>query len=357
MDLKALQPLGWKPFFQQQIALDAQSTIPLRVVEVHRSALRALGADGPALVEFPHHERWSESVTVGDWVLARRQGTQLYLAQVLERQNGIYRKAAGPEVGEQWISANLDSAFIVMGCDGNFNLSRLERYLALVLDSQIEPVVVLTKADENDEAELLRDQVPQACVSFAVDARDPQQTAVLLRYLGEGQSITLMGSSGVGKSTLINTFLGEERLVTRALREGDHRGRHTTTSRQLIQLPTGGIVIDTPGMRELQLPGVEDGLEQLYGDIEALAQQCRFRDCSHGHGSEAGCRVREALANGELDMRRWENYCKMLREQAYHDRELKSHHEIRARRKSFSRGVRQVTRFKQNIRDTSFRKR
>ena len=355
MDLKALQPLGWKPFFQHQIAVDDwESMVPLRVAEVHRSELRGLGAEGPVVVEFPHHERWSESVTVGDWVLARREGTQLYLAQVLERQNGIYRKASGTEVGEQWISANLDSAFIVMGCDANFNLSRLERYLALVLESQVEPVVVLTKADENEQAQTLRDQLPAQFVSHAVDARDPQQTAVLLRYLGEGQSITLMGSSGVGKSTLINTFLGEERLATRDVREGDQRGRHTTTSRQLIQLPTGGVVIDTPGMRELQLPGVEDGLEQLYGDIEALAGQCRFRDCSHR--AEDGCRVREALASGELEERRWANYCKMLREQAYHDRELKSHHELAAQRRDFSRRVRQVGRLKRNIRNTSFRK-
>ncbi len=355
MDLKALQPLGWKSFFQHQIALDDwESLVPLRVAEVHRSELRALGAEGPAVVKFPHHERWSESVTVGDWVLARREGTQLYLAQVLERQNGIYRKAAGPEVAEQWISANLDSAFIVMGCDANFNLSRLERYLALVLESQIEPVVVLTKADENEAADSLRDRVPREFASYAMDARDPRQTAVLLRYLGEGQSITLMGSSGVGKSTLINTFLGEERLAVRDVREGDHRGRHTTTTRQLIQLPTGGIVIDTPGMRELQLPGVADGLEQLYGDIEALAGRCRFRDCSHR--GESGCRISEALESGELEERRWENYCKMLREQAYHDRELKSHHELAARRKDFSRRVRQVGRFKQNIRNTSFRK-
>lgn len=356
MDFRILQPLGWKPFFQHQITFDElESSVPLRVAEVHRSELRALGAQGLEVVEFPHRERWSELVTVGDWVLARREGAQLYLERVLERSNGIYRKAAGEIVGEQWISANLDSAFIVMGCDGDFNLSRLERYLALVLDSRIEPVVVLTKADQHDDADSLRDRVPGEIDSHAVDARDPNQAAVLLRYLGEGQSITLMGSSGVGKSTLINTFLGEQRLATRAVREDDQKGRHTTTSRQLISLPTGAIVIDTPGMRELQLPGVEDGLERLYGDIEALAGQCRFRDCSHG--GEAGCRVREAIASGELEQRRFENYRKMLREQAFHDRELKSHYELTAQRKAFSRGVRQVTRFKQNLRDTSFRKR
>ena len=242
----------------------------------------------------------------------------------------------------------------VMACDSNFNINRLERYLALVLDTRIEPVVVLTKADENVEANSLLDRVPREAVSYAVDARDPRQTGVLLRYLGEGQSITLMGSSGVGKTTLINTFLGEQRLATREVREGDHRGRHTTTSRQLIQLPTGGVIIDTPGMRELQLPGVEDGLEQLYGDIEALARQCRFRDCNHR--AEMGCRIREALDSGELEARRWKNYDKMLREQAFHERELKSHHELTAQRKDFLRHVRQVSRFKQNIRNTSFRK-
>lgn len=355
MDFKALQPLGWKSFFQHQIAPDDwQSMVPLRVAEVHRSQLRTLGAQGPAVVEFPHHERWSQSVTVGDWVLARREGTQLYLARVLERLNGIHRKAAGSEIGEQWISANLDTAFIVMGCDSNFNLNRLERYLALVLDTRIEPVVILSKADTCDAIESLLASVPQACLSYAVDARDPQSTAILLRHLGEGQSITLMGSSGVGKTTLINTLLGEDRLATQEVREDDDRGRHTTTSRQLIQLPTGGVIIDTPGMRELQLPGVEEGLERLYGDIEALARECRFRDCRHN--AEAGCRIHEALDSGALEQRRWKNYRKMQREQAFHDRELKSHHEVSAQRKDFLRRVRQVSRFKQNIRNTSYRK-
>lgn len=187
-----------------------------------------------------------------------------------------------------------------------------------------------------------------------MDTRDARQTAILLRHLGEGQSITLVGSSGVGKSTLINTLLGEDRLATRDVREGDQRGRHTTTSRQLIQLPTGGVIIDTSGMRELQLPGLEEGLELLYGDIQALARQCRFRDCSHG--AEIGCRILAAIDSGELEERRWQNYCKMLREQAFHDRELKSHHEIAAQRKDFLRRVRQVNRFKQNIRNTSYRK-
>ena len=352
-DPRALQQLGWKPFFQLQLALDEfESLVPVRVAELQRSLLHGLGAAGRVQIEYPGHERWSETVTVGDWVLARPEGTQLYLARVLERDNGLARKAAGSAVGVQWLSANLDAVFIAMACDLQFSINRLERYLAMVVDSGITPVVLLTKADLVEQPDELLAQLPGDHAAFAIDARDTDVPEVLAPYFVAGSTVAVIGMSGAGKSTLINTILGEDAQRTSEVRGADGHGRHTTTSRQLLALPGGGWIIDTPGMRELQLTGNEESVALVFPDVDALAHACKFGDCAHE--SEPGCRVREALERGDLDDRRWQSYRKLHREQAFAERQFTAHHVLVQQRKTFTRSVKSHVRAKHRMRNSSF---
>lgn len=349
MNPSALSRIGWKQHFQSQMTLAEFETLkPLRIAEVQRSVLFAVGAEGRCTVHFPTHERWSEALTVGDWVLARTQGEQLYLVRVLERENALIRKAAGPAVAAQMLAANIDCVFILSTCSADFSRNRIERYLALALESRITPVIVLTRADEVDDPSLLLGLLPPEHAAVAIDARDAAQVAALARWLTAGSTTALLGSSGVGKSTLSNTLLGEQRQQTRAVREEDSRGRHTTTARHLLHLPQGAMLIDTPGMREVQLPDVDAALSTLFADVEALAQQCRFADCTHA--GEPGCGVRAAIADGTLDAQRFGNYQKMQREQAFHGRELRDHWQLTAERRRFSRGVRAKVKLKDRIR-------
>lgn len=346
MNLDLLSTLGWKPFFQTQLSLeDLQERAPMRISEVHRTQLLALDAEQEHILLFPHHERWSEQVTVGDWVLTRRVGNDLYVDRVLERDNGLYRRASGTDVAEQWIAANLDAVLIVMAADETFSLNRMERYLAVLLEQRIEPVIVITKADLYADAAERAASIHQPHTKLLLDARKAYECEGLQRYIVAGQTIALIGTSGVGKTTLTNALAGEQLLATQSVRAFDQRGRHTTTARHLIRLPSGGLIIDTPGMRGFRLPGAESGLNTLFADILTLAHQCRFRDCEHEN--EPGCAIQAALASGELQTRRYENYHKMLREQAFHDRELKARHEVRIERRKFTAKVKASSRFKE----------
>lgn len=247
---------------------------------------------------------------VGDFVEVEA-GAPPHIIRVAPRRSVLSRAVAGERYDQQIIASNIDYVFVLTGLDGDFNPARIERYLSLVEGSGARPVVLLSKLDTRDDAAgqiaALRARLPADTPVIALNGKDPGSVALLAPYLQLGDSVVLVGSSGAGKSTLTNTLLGTAYMATAEVRASDSRGRHTTTRRALLQLPTGACLIDTPGMRELKLTG-EENLD-LFADIEALAEQCRFADC--GHGSEPGCAVQSALDTGELTAVRWRNYLKL----------------------------------------------
>jgi ribosome biogenesis GTPase len=324
-----LGQLGWRACYSNQLTLDDLAASRLaRVSAVHRGRIEALGEDGPVddIVIAASYAEAGMPVTVGDWILVDTATGRLL--RVLERQSLIARMAAGELQRVQPIAANVDTAFVVTSCNDDFNPSRLERYLAVVLDAQVTPVIVLTKADLCPDpgayVEEARRLAGNAAV-VAVDATSADVATALGDWLGAGQTVVFIGSSGVGKSTLANSLAGETRLATAAIREDDAKGRHTTTSRQLVPMPAGAWLIDVPGMRELKIGAVEAGLQGAFEDIESLAQSCRFRDCEHDR--DEGCALKQAVADGRLDPRRLRSFLKLRREAA---RAAQAEHERRA---------------------------
>ncbi len=333
-----LLDVGWKPVFQQQLIDYPEAWLPARVVAVQRSGL-TLAPPVSGIRELPVGGKWflgapEERPTVGDWILVDPESQSL--AAVLERTSLI--KRISPSSGDvQLIAANIDTAFIVTSCNDDFNLARLERYLSVVLAAEIQPVVVLTKTDLCadldgfiDEARTLGSAVPIE----AVNATDPLALDGLAAWCGAGQSIALLGSSGVGKSTLVNSLLGAEIQLTKAIREDDSKGRHTTTHRSLHLLPQGGVILDSPGMREFQLADATEEAGELFADIDALAELCKFNDCAHA--SEPGCAVQAAIADGSLDERRLKSYEKLKREGRFNEASIA---ERRARARQFGKMV------------------
>lgn len=260
----------------------------------------------------------SDYPAVGDYVLADcADPDTAIIHQVLPRRSLFVRKAAGTSKTEQVVAANIDTVFLCMSLNNDFNLRRLERYLAVAWESGADPVVVLTKADLCED--LSRKQAEVEAIAMGVmilitSAMESDGYRQIMPYITAGKTVAFVGSSGVGKSTLINRLLGEERLATDCLRNDD-KGHHTTTHRELLFLPGGAMVIDTPGMRELGMWDTASGVEQTFADIEKLAAQCRFRNCSHMN--EPGCAVRDAIRRGELDSRRWQSYQKLKTENSY----------------------------------------
>jgi ribosome biogenesis GTPase len=260
---------------------------------------------------------------VGDWVAVQRVGPgEGMVHAVLPRRTLFSRRAAGDREQEQVIAANVDLALIVCGLDHDFNLRRIERYLALVHASGAAAAIVLNKSDLCPDLRVRIadvDRIAAGAPVVAITARSGPGIEPVLVLLRPGLTIALVGSSGVGKSTLVNQLLGEERQPVREVRASDSRGRHTTTHRELLPLPQGGALIDTPGMREIQLWADADSLDSAFSEIAALAAQCRFRDCSHG--VEGGCAVQAAIQAGELDVARWQSYEKLRAEVAWHQRQ------------------------------------
>ncbi|MFV8819796.1 ribosome small subunit-dependent GTPase A [Haliea sp. E17] len=312
MNYQHLPPLGWQPFFQQQLSLDEwEREQPARVVDYQRSVFSV--HDGERITTLAITPNTPE-MTVGDWVLLDAEG---HFSRLLERSSLFARKAAGSRVATQLIAANIDSVFIVCSLNQDFSLNRIERYLALAHEAGVEPVVVLSKADLCATPDTFLQQVTALdplLQAVLVNGLDADSCAALAPWCGSGRTVALMGSSGVGKSTLVNTLLGRSVQHTSAIRGDDDEGRHTTTSRSLHPLTGGGLLIDTPGMRELQLADCAQGVEATFADISELAQHCRFPDCQHQ--SEPGCAITAAIETGELDARRLASFHKLMREQA-----------------------------------------
>ncbi|MCB6179385.1 ribosome small subunit-dependent GTPase A [Rhodobacter sp. Har01] len=332
-----LDDLGWSPHFAAQITADDGSALPLRLIGVQRNRATGLGPGGPLVLEFPPGLTAGE-VAVGDWALANPETRRIL--RVLERRSLLERKAAGIEVRPQLIAANVDTLFIVTSCNADFNLARLERYVALALDSGTTPVIVLTKADLAPDAEAMVAEAkaisPRIAAVLALNAKQAEALDVLRPWCGQGQTVAFVGSSGVGKSTLISGLAGID-LATAGIREDDAKGHHTTTARSLHLMPGGGLLIDMPGMRELALFDAAEGIAELYDDIEALAGTCRFRDCSHG--AEPGCAVQAAIAAGVLEAGRFGRWQKLQQEDARTNTSLL---EARRRDKAFGRMIKAV---------------
>ena len=312
--LTALAALGWSSFFADQLEPGEAELSPRRIAAVHRSRLTALSTDGPVEVRLPVRATTGD-FAVGDWVLADPLTQQLH--RRLERKSVLERRSA---VGMQLAGANIDTLFIVTSCNADFNPARLERYLALANQAGTTPVILLTKADTADDIAQYQRQAAALQADLPVvtlNPRSPDAVAALAPWCGPGQTVALVGSSGVGKSTLVNTLVGPGQELpqqTGAIREGDAKGRHTTTGRSLHAMAGGGWVMDTPGMRSLQVSDAAYGIDMLFAEITALAPLCRFRDCTHMH--EPGCAVQTAVAAGTLDPERLQRWRKLQDESA-----------------------------------------
>lgn len=339
-----LLDFGWCPGSSTALAFEplAQAGFSLgRVIAEHRGIYQVYTEVGEISAEITGQFRhqapdFRAFPAVGDWVALRHHGAESLgtLHQVLPRTSEFVRKVAGTKTAGQIVAANVDTVLLLAGLDGDFNLRRMERYLVTAWDSGAAPVIVLNKADlcpNLDEVLAAVQAVAIAVPIHPISAISGQGLEQLAPYLLPGKTVALIGSSGVGKSTLTNYLLGQEQQRTQTVRQDDSRGRHTTTHRQLLPLPSGALLIDTPGMRELQLWSAERGLEETFADIEALAQDCKFRDCTHQ--SEPGCAVQGAIAAGALAPQRLHSYQKLCREQAWVAQRRDSHTQLNSKRR------------------------
>ena len=308
-----LADLGWKPFFGMQLdAGEAGRCQPVRVMAVHRGEIAVMGAglDCQISSRLPHSGGEEDRPTVGDWLLVDRESHEAM--RVLDRASLFKRRAPGDDRRLQLIAANVDTLFVVASCNPDFNVARLERYLVLAREVGVKPVIVLTKIDLADDPEQFRERAralqPGLEVAL-VNARDPASVAGLAAHCGRGETVALLGSSGVGKSTLVNTLRGSDSIATQAVREQDGKGRHTTTVRQMHRLDRGGWLMDTPGMREFQLSDASTGLAEVFDDIALLTLECRFTNCTHQ--AEPGCAIQAAMKAGALDPARLARFRKL----------------------------------------------
>jgi len=361
--------LGWNDFFEANFSTHMENGLtPARVARRDRTLWTLYHDGGEAAGELSGRFRreisdMADWPAVGDWVAVSpgNPPSPAIIHAVLPRQSCFSRKAAssggmpdsGGRTDEQVLAANVDTAFLVSGLDLDFNIRRLERYLATAFDGGTTPVVVLNKTDLCKDVEAAVAKVKTVTMGvdiLTVSATEGTGLEQIDRYIEGNRTVVLLGSSGVGKSTIINRLIGSEALKTGAVREHDNRGRHTTTWREMVPLPTGGVFIDTPGMRELQTWLNEDGLKRTFGDIETLAEDCRFRDCEHQ--GEPGCAIEAAVKTGTLDPGRLKSYRKLEKEMRRLEerRAGKTAHMDRIRGRQFATRVKEVNKMKRNRR-------
>jgi ribosome biogenesis GTPase len=321
---------GWSPALQRDFEPFARDgLVPARIIVQQRGLWRIASdageADARLSGRFAHAAAEGAYPVTGDWVAAELSPGAAVIHAVLPRRTVFERREAGPAGGLQVVAANVDTALIAASLNADLNLRRLERYLAATYESGAQPVILLTKADLCDDVAAAAAEVEAIAFGvpvLPVSASTGEGLAALEALLAPGETAALLGSSGVGKSTLVNALAGAELMATREIREDDAHGRHTTTHRELIRLASGALILDTPGMRQLGLwdagAGLEHTFEDLTAEVEALAERCRFRDCAHE--AEPGCAVRAALEDGRLDAGRWQSFGKLKRELAYEAR-------------------------------------
>ena len=326
MDLPThnLVELGWRSFFSAQTSTDEDAQYqPVRVMAVHRGKIAVAGAGFVRMIDphLPGIRAAEDHPTVGDWLLIDPETQQP--VRILDRANLFKRRAPGPNRQSQMIAANVDTLFIVASCNQDFSTARLERYLILAREVDVNPVVVLTKADLTDSPETFEaaaQNLQPGLLVRTVNARDPDSVASLASWCGPGDTVALLGSSGVGKSTLVNSLRGSNSIATQEIRKADGTGRHTTTVREMHRLDGGGWLMDTPGMRELQLTDAAAGLAEVFDDIAAAAELCRFSDCAHM--AEPGCGVQAAVARGDLSTTRLDRWRRLAAEESLNSASL-----------------------------------
>ena len=330
MTMLTYADLGWTAFFARQA--NAETAKPFRVAGVHRTAITAISTDGTVTLRTSDE---TGTLAVGDWVTAE-DGVVIH---VFDRQSNLKRRASGTDAREQLIAANVTTLGIVSSCNADFNEGRLERYLVLAADAGCLPIVILTKADQSEDPEayvLRAAQLSPLLTAIAIDATDPLDIQRLHAWCRAGDTLALVGSSGVGKTTIRNSLTGDD-AATESIREGDAKGRHTTTSRSLVRTKAEGWLIDTPGMRALRLSDVATGIETVFADIEELAAACRFSDCAHE--TEPDCRVQAAIQDDSLDLARFHRWQKLRAED---NRNSETIAQARARDKGFGKIIRKV---------------
>jgi ribosome biogenesis GTPase len=318
-----LKTLGWDSFFEKEFEPFKNEGYGVgRVALEHKGGYRLYTESGEIPAEITGRVRFeaagrADFPAVGDWVVITIQPTEAKASihVILPRKSKFSRKIAGSVTDEQIVATNIDTVFLIQSLDKNYNLRRLERYLVLALESGADPVIILSKADVCESVEERRlevEAIAPAVPVHAISTKMGEGLEQLNAYIGAGRTIAFLGMSGVGKSTLINRLVGRDVQKVREVRAHDDRGVHTTRHRELVVLPTGGLLVDTPGMRELQLWDVGEGLSDSFTDVETIAAQCRFSNCTHRQ--EPDCAVREAVENKSLDSKRLENYLKMGKE-------------------------------------------